>query len=90
MARMSTDTIPKENIPEETVFLAPIVSPFVKSATSLFLIPLPIPKSKFNVQDTTDKIVNQIPSMALSEKYLIYKGVARIETRNAPPLTMNA
>ena len=53
------------NMPDDIVSLAETLSFAVKSFTSLFLIPFPMPKSKFKNHIKTDKIVYHTPSTAL-------------------------
>lgn len=58
-------TKPTENIPEEMTFLAQDKSLLVIAFTKLFLIPLPIPKSKFRNHIRIDNNVYQMPKTSL-------------------------
>ena len=86
-----TVTIPTANIPEEIIFLALSISLYAIAPTRLFLIPFPIPKSKFKNHIKTESNVYQRPSiLVFPEKYLINKGVVIKETIIDNPFTVNA
>ena len=87
------DNIVTQNIekkPEEIIRLTSTLSLAEKALTKLFLIPFPIPKSKFKNQISTESNVYHTPSITLLSKYFIKAGVVKKETTKAAPFIKKA
>ena len=82
----TADKTPTDIKPEEITQRASMRSLSVRAFTKKFLIPLPIPKSKFIIQIKTERIVNHSPNTSLLLKYRIKAGVMAKDTKIPKPL----
>lgn len=85
-----SETIIIEKSPDEMIFFASPLLFVLNAFTRLFLIPLPIPKSKFKNHIKTENNVYHTPRIILLLKYFIKAGVVRNDITRATPFIANA
>lgn len=90
IAKIMRITIDNIAYVEDINFLQHTVSFRTSASVSLFLNPLPNPRSQINIQEIIDNNVYHNPSAVSLSKYFIYKGIEKTEMHRDIPLIMKA